>query len=36
LTDTEILKTFGSRIDSRLKQCVKLVFENEDLRKPHD
>jgi DNA replication protein DnaC len=36
LTDTEILKTFGSRIDSRLKQCVKLVFENEDLRKPDD
>jgi DNA replication protein DnaC len=36
LMDNEILTTFGSRIDSRLKQCVKLVFENEDLRKPYE
>lgn len=34
LTDEEILKIFGSRIDSRLKQCVKLVFDGPDLRKP--
>ena len=34
LTDDEILSIFGSRIDSRLKQCVKLVFDGPDLRKP--
>ncbi len=34
LSDEEILRIFGSRIDSRLKQCVKLVFDGPDLRKP--
>ncbi len=34
LNDSEILSIFGSRIDSRLKQCVKLVFDGPDLRKP--
>lgn len=34
LEDGEILQIFGSRIDSRLKQCVKLVFDGPDLRKP--
>jgi DNA replication protein DnaC len=34
LPDGEILEIFGSRIDSRLKQCLKLVFDGPDLRKP--
>lgn len=32
LTDEEVLRIFGSRIDSRLKQCLKLVFDGPDLR----
>jgi DNA replication protein DnaC len=34
LNDEEILKIFGSRIQSRLKQCVKLIFDGQDLRQP--
>lgn len=33
LSNTEILETFGSRIDSRLSQCTKIIFNGEDLRK---
>jgi DNA replication protein DnaC len=32
LSDPEIKEVFGSRIDSRLKQCVKIHFEGNDQR----
>lgn len=34
LSDQEILTNFGSRIESRLRQCEKLLFDGPDLRKP--
>jgi DNA replication protein DnaC len=33
LTDAEIKEIFGARIDSRLKQCVKITFDSKDQRK---
>lgn len=34
MNDKEILTSFGSRIESRFKQCIKIIFEGPDLRSP--